>query len=301
MTAVMDGGQPAIRATESSDDSGVYLDPDVNFTAQVGDIFRFEADVKAQLIDHAALMRLRIGTYNGAAISWGGAVQPIPAGKWTRLSVEGTVTEAPPGHYFRALVWPSLTTGSPEGAWIQVRRAMVQIAPAVGTDSVFRDGATTGWAWEGSPHTSASFGPLEPYSPDGVLDVGGQRLDWLDAIADLEETAESHSAVLTTLNTTGVRHHVSVRPAGPATGRLTLHFIRELGTGDPGARAQVVANSLLSGAVHRLTYAADLSGATAFDFVPTGAVTRRLEKETAYRKRQAVWTVEVDYTKAVAS
>ncbi|WP_404311294.1 hypothetical protein LG314_07915 [Agrococcus terreus] len=140
-----------------------------------------------------------------------------------------------------------------------------------------------------------------PYTPDARLMRGSTVVDWLDAVADFEDTSDSASTVQTTLNATGPRHHVVVRPAGPVTGRLVLHFAHELSTVTPGARAEAVASSLRLGVPHHFEALSGHPGLSSFDFVPTGAVVRRLERETSHLRTRTVWTVEVDYTRTAAS
>lgn len=156
---IVDDGMPAYETIQDVTGSAIYIDPNQNFTANVGDTIRLSIDVKTNSQVAADGMRLRITSYSGAANDSPSVATPIPVNEWTRLSLSGVVTAAPDGGSFRALVWPN---GSiPAGDYILARRAVVEIGTSLPADTDFFDGATTPdpdltASWTGATNASAS-------------------------------------------------------------------------------------------------------------------------------------------------
>lgn len=180
-----------------------------------------------------------------------------------------------------------------------VAAAATEDAARLGQAAGYLAGDTPGWAWDGTPHASASRGPTLPYSHDGELrDTAGKRLAWLDLIAGYEATSESRMAVQTSLGTFP-KQFARGGNAGPRVGTLRIHFTRELADGTPAGRSLAVEQLLRQGVARQLVVNMDPGvGPTDFTFYPTGRIVRRLEHATAGRgpAARAVWTVECEFT-----
>jgi len=190
---IVDDGMPAHETVQGEADTGLYVDPDQNFTASVGDTIRLSIDVKTNSQALADDMRLRIYAYSGAANdSPAAAVTPIPVNEWTRLSRSGVVTAAPEGGFFRLLVWPSVSADS--GDYIRVRRAVVEIGTGLLPDTDFFDGYThpdpdLTALWTGEPHASASV-----LTGLGVADLSRGAANWTSEPYQITEPDGSKAA-----------------------------------------------------------------------------------------------------------
>lgn len=168
------------------------------------------------------------------------------------------------------------------------------------TVPAYGDGDLPGWAWAGTPHASTSTGPSKPYSPDAELTGQSGFHAWLDMVPEFGAESTSRTVVQLPQQTHPVPYVVG-RNAGPRTGTLRVHFVRELADGTPGERSAAFEEHLRGGSQPRtLTWAAEVGGLETFQFIPTGRIVRRLEHASISRKRLAVWTVECEYTEATA-
>lgn len=135
LTLVQDGGRPAMKLIEPGTGTGLYMDPDKNYTGfPVGSTVRFSADVK--VTQDTTQMRLVLSPYNGADRTGGstGWITQMASDGWVRYKTEAVITASPAGSHFRALVWPadgSFDTG--EG--FLVRNVMIE----VDTDGAYFD------------------------------------------------------------------------------------------------------------------------------------------------------------------
>lgn len=154
----------------------------------------------------------------------------------------------------------------------------------------YADGDSRGWAWEGTPHASASRGPSDPYRPEAEVWRLGQRVAWIDQLDGFEEEATSGSRVQVSPLAGSARTTTVVRPAGTSRGTLTMRFFHELGDGRPGERAAALMDALATGAPFQLRIYPWIPGLATVDAVPTGAIRRRL-----LHARAGVWEVECDF------
>lgn len=161
VTAVTDGGAPALEATQAGGGS-LYVDPVTNYPVATGDVVRYSVEVKALTAEVAATMRLRLGGYGGAMFGSAAVANSVvgtPVGEWVRVEVSATVTAAPLGAYVRCLVWPSAVALA-DGDGFRYRNAVVEVGPNVVTDGAYWDGSSTitglASSWDGATDASTS-------------------------------------------------------------------------------------------------------------------------------------------------
>lgn len=242
--------------------------------------------LRLQFYDAAGSLVLAVGTDYAP-----GAFYP---GNFHRLT-----TQAPAGSVSFGLdvigTWGS-TMPAGKRLWVDAVQATVadtKDAAQWAVETGYHDGDSLGWAWEGTPHASTSFGPAEPYTPEAevvtVTEFGETALDWLDLVSGYETESES-GVTVTPLRLGGSNtYHVTKAPAGPRTGRMVVRYLRELATGTTTWRSAVLEDALRSG--DQLRFAFDL-GLAPLTVYATGGIARRREPGTAGQ----VWTVEFDYS-----
>lgn len=161
----------------------------------------------------------------------------------------------------------------------------------------YRDGDTSGWVWDGTPHASTSRGPSQPYDPDMTFTRASSPLavlEYGDIVDTVELRARSRSVARTTLS--GSLYTLQ-RKAEAQTGTMTVHFVRELINGTPGARALAFYEVLLSGVELSYIPLADVEAPSRIYALPTGNVELKLHSDTGRSHgRLAAWTVSFDYT-----
>ena len=188
LTLVQDEGRPALKLIEGGTNTGLYMDPDKNYTdIPVGSKIRFSADVKVTAdIDQ---MRLTISAYNGAVRTGGstGWLTQTPADGWVRHTVEAVVTDAPEGSHFRMLVWPA-NDSYPAGQGFLVRDVMIEIdTTGKFFDRYTPDTALSTYSWDGEAHVARTLAHEPPATlPMSVsTDTGYNREDVPDRPDDV--------------------------------------------------------------------------------------------------------------------
>lgn len=125
--SMREDGAHVYRDGESgSEYSTPYIDPNTNYTGEVGDLVRFRVDVKALHPEAASTMRLRVASYQGMELEGGTTYgHELEVGEWTTLETECVIINSE--GYFRALIWPSASMHIYTPEYFMFRNYLVEV------------------------------------------------------------------------------------------------------------------------------------------------------------------------------